>query len=359
MLDLRPSYAALKEEIDTAIAGVLERCDFIMGSEVTAFESDVAAYLNAGEALGVNSGTDALLIALEASGVGRGAEVITTPFSFFATAEAIATVGAEPVFVDIDGGSLNIDPHLVEAAVTPKTKAIIPVHLYGRPANVEALVAIGKARGLVVIEDCAQSFGSRIGGRKTGTFGDVGAFSFFPSKPLGGFGDGGMIVTNDADIAQKARALRSHGSIRKYFNERIGHNSRLDTIQAAILRVKLSHVDAWNDARRRVAHRYGELLAGIDGISTPEIVEGHVFHQYTIRIKNGRRDAVRASLGAAGIATMVYYPLPIDRLPIYMGRYGMFPQSLLASEEVLSLPIWPELPLQTQEFVAAKIRESC
>src|SRR5690606_6955787 len=258
---------------------------FIGGPEVDSFEKEAAAYLGAKHAVGVNSGTDALVIALRALGVGAGDEVITTPFSFFATAESISNVGAEPVFVDVDEATFNI---------APRTMAILPAHLYGRPADMDALMAVAERHGLKVVEDCAQSFGARYrGSRQTGTIGHVGAYSFFPSKNLGAYGDGGLIATDDDHIAEQARMLRAHGSKRKYHNEVLGYNSRLDALQAAFLRVKLPHVDAWNDGRRATARRYGELLADVPGVVTPQVVNGHVFHQYTVRLLGADRDQVQ------------------------------------------------------------------
>src|SRR5690554_750531 len=317
ILDLGPEIEQLWDELSAAFQRVMRSGQFIGGPEVQAFEREVADYLGVKHAVGVNSGTDALVIGLRALGVGAGDEVITTPFSFFATAESISNVGATPVFVDVDERTFNIDPGLIEAAITPRTKAILPVHLYGRPAEMDAILAVAERHGLKVIEDCAQSFGARYRGtRQTGTMGHVGAYSFFPSKNLGAFGDGGLVATDDDHIAEQARMLRAHGSKRKYHNEVLGYNSRLDALQAAFLRVKLPHVDAWNEGRRATARRYGELLADVPGVVTPEIVDGHVFHQYTVRLLGNDRDQVQKRLSDAGIGTMVYYPVPQDRLPV-------------------------------------------
>jgi dTDP-4-amino-4,6-dideoxygalactose transaminase len=343
ILDLRPEIDELRPEIMAAIGRVLDRTDFIMGEDVLLFEQEVAAYLGVKHAIGVNSGTDALVIALRALGIGPGDEVITTPFTFFATAESISSVGARPVFVDIDPATLNLDLALIEAAITERTRAIMPVHLYGNPVDMKRVMDLARQHGLKVVEDCAQSFGARWRGRQTGTFGDFGAYSFFPSKNLGAYGDGGLIATNDDALADTARMLRVHGSRKKYHNEVVGYNSRLDTIQAAILRVKLPHIERWNTHRREVARRYNEGLAGVEGIVTPEITEGHVFHQYTIRVQGGRRDQVQQALGEQGIGTMVYYPTPQDELPIYKGDYKVFEESSLAAREVLSLPIMHEV----------------
>jgi len=358
ILDLTPEIEALWDELNAAFQRVMRSGQFIGGPEVEAFEREAAAYLGVEHAIGVNSGTDALVIALRALGIGPGDEVITTPFSFFATAESISNVGAEPVFVDIDERTFNIDPTKIEAAITPRTKAILPVHLYGRPADMDAIAAIAERHGLKVIEDCAQSFGATWRGRKTGTIGDAGAYSFFPSKNLGAFGDAGLIATNDGDIAQRARMLRAHGSKRKYHNELLGYNSRLDALQAALLRAKLPHVDAWNEGRRVAAKRYGELIADVPGVTTPEIVDGHVFHQYTIRIQDADRDTVQRRLTEAGIGTMVYYPVPQDRLPVYRGKEGRCPISDTLARQVLSLPIGPTIPPEHQERVAEELRRS-
>lgn len=358
ILDLQPEISELWEEFEQAFQRVMRSGQFIIGPEVRAFESEAAAYLGVEHAVGVNSGTDALVIALRAAGVGPGDEVITSPFSFFATAESISNVGATPVFIDVDEGSFNLDTDLLEAAVTERTKAVLPVHLYGRPVAMDAVMAVARRHGLKVIEDCAQSFGAQYEGKHTGTIGDAGAFSFFPTKNLGAFGDGGLIATNDADLAATARKLRAHGSAKRYHNEMLGYNSRLDELQAAFLRVKLPRVDEWNSRRREVAARYDELLAGVDGVITPEIVDGHVFHQYTVRITGGRRDAVREALEAAGIATMVYYPIPQDRLPVYDGRFPRCAVSEGLAGEVLSLPIWPGIEVAVQRRVVSGLVEA-
>ncbi|MGH1397209.1 MAG: DegT/DnrJ/EryC1/StrS family aminotransferase [Trichormus sp.] len=359
VLDLKPQYDELKAEIQAAISRVLESGQFIMGPDVKLFEQEVAAYLGVRHAIAVNSGTDALVIGLRALGIGAGDEVITTPFSFFATAESISNVGAKPVFADISPETFNLDSTKIVEKITPQTKAIMPVHLYGNPAAMATILDIAQAHNLKVIEDCAQSFGARyygtdqeqyqeatrakITGKHTGTIGDVGAYSFFPSKNLGAYGDGGLIVTDNDQIAETARMLRVHGAKKKYHNEVLGYNSRLDTLQAAILRVKLPHIDKWNEGRRTVAKTYNQLLANVPDVVTPELANGHVFHQYTIRILNGKRDQVQKYLSAAGISTMIYYPVPQDQLPVYQGQYPANPVSDLLATEVLSLPIWPEL----------------
>ncbi len=357
ILDLKPQYHSIKAEIHTAIDRVLESGAFIMGPDVKLFEQEVAEYLGVKHAIGVNSGTDALVIGLRALGIGAGDEVITTPFSFFATAESISNVGAKPIFVDIDANTFNIDASQIESQITPRTKAIVPVHLYGRPANMGEIRAIATKYQLKIVEDCAQSFGAKYAGKQTGSIGDVGAFSFFPSKNLGAYGDGGLIATNDDRVAELARMLRAHGAQKKYHNEIIGYNSRLDTLQAAILRVKLPHIDKWNQGRQRVATAYQELLANIPGIIVPEVADGHVFHQYTIRVTDGRRDRVQADLATQGIGSMVYYPIPQDCLPVYQGHYPANVVSKLMAQEVLSLPIWAEMPQSTIELVAQTARQ--
>jgi dTDP-4-amino-4,6-dideoxygalactose transaminase len=370
ILDLKPQHEAIKEEIQAAIARVIDTCAFIMGPDVELFEQEVAQYLGVKYAIGVNSGTDALVIGLRALGIGIGDEVITTPFSFFATAESISNVGATPVFVDIQPDSFNIDPRLIEAKITPRTKAIMPVHLYGQPAAMSQIMDIAKAYDLKVIEDCAQSFGSRyqgdcsacedfcnsatkdqLKGKFTGTIGEVGAFSFFPSKNLGAFGDGGLIATNDDQVAELAKALRAHGAKKKYHNERLGYNSRLDTIQAAILRVKLPHIDRWNQSRRQAAQRYSDLFSSMSNVIAPEIAAGHVFHQYTVRLPGGRRDLIQQQLRENGVGSMVYYPIPQHKLPVYQGQHTICPISEQMGTEVLSLPIWPDLDPETIEVV--------
>lgn len=360
ILDLSPQIDALWPELTRAIEGVLKSGAFIMGPDVKAFEDEAAQYLGSKHAISCNSGTDALVLGLRALGIGAGDQVITTPFSFFATAESISMVGATPVFVDIDPLSYNINANLLEAAITPKTKAIMPVHLYGNPAAMDNIMAVAQKHNLKVIEDCAQSWGAKFrfaDGRvkHTGTIGDVGAYSFFPSKNLGAYGDGGLIATDDDTVAAKCRMLRVHGSAKKYHNEVLGYNSRLDSIQAAILRVKLPHIDKWNNARRAVAAYYNEQLAQLAGVVTPTITAGHVFHQYTIRITNNNRDHVQAALQKAGVQTMIYYPIPQDQLPVYGGKPGRFVQSDRAAREVLSLPIWPELTRDVQDHVVAAL----
>jgi len=358
VLDLQPEIEFLWDDLLSAIQGVLKSGQFIMGPNVNAFEQEMAAYLSVKHAIGVNSGTDALVIGLRAAGIGPGDEVITTPFTFFATAEAISILGATPVFVDIDPQTFNIDPGLIEPAISSRTRAILPVHLFGRAAAMDPIMALAAKHNLKVIEDTAQAIGAEFKGKKLGAIGDAGCFSFFPSKNLGAFGDAGLIATNSDQLAAAARMLRVHGSKQKYFNETIGYNSRLDELQAAILRVKLPYIDRWNEARRQAAANYQTLLSGLPGLVAPAPDAGHVFHQYTVRIGTGRRDFVQQHLAASGIGTMVYYPLPLHRLPVYAGSEASCPTAETLATEVLSLPLWPELAPALQEQVAEALRQA-
>ena len=376
ILDLAPQHDALWPELTAAFERVARSGVFIGGDEVAAFEAEAAAFLGARHAVGLNSGTDALVIALRALGVGPGDEVVTSPFSFFATAEAISHVGATPVFADVDEATFMLDPAAAEAAVTERTRAIIPVHLYGGVAQMSRLAAVAERAGAALVEDCAQSFGAvyagdcvgcggehcdaghraHFAGRQTGTLGAVGCYSFFPSKNLGAFGDAGLLATDDDALAREARKLRAHGGLKKYHNEAVGYNSRLDALQAALLRVKLPHVAEANAARRAAAARYGALLADVVGVVAPRVAPGHVFHQYTVRIPDGRRDAVHDALAAADVQTMVYYPVPIHRLPVYRNAgYPSFPVAERLAGEVLSLPIGPMIAEADQARVVAAL----
>jgi len=372
MLDLSGEITELWEELNAAIQRVLRSGRFILGPEAEAFEREAADYLGVSHAVGVNSGTDALIIGLRALGVGPGDEVITTPFSFFATAESICLVGAQPVFVDIDERTFNIDPRLIEAAISERSRAIIPVHLFGLPAAMDDIMAIAGRHGLKVIEDCAQAFGasyhpkkSDLGkagassrssnGKRIGGIGDVGAFSFYPTKNLGAYGDGGLLVTDDEEVAARARMLRNHGSKGRYRHEMLGYNSRLDELQAAILRVKLPYVDNWNRLRRRVAAHYNRQLAGVPQLQTPIISKGHIFHQYTLRLLIGSRGELQKHLKRNGIDTIPYYPSPIDAQPAIDAR-AVAPRSRLLADQVLSLPIWPSLPQEDSDYVTNTIR---
>ena len=353
MLDLGPQVETHWEELNRAIQGVLRSTRFILGPEEQAFEQEAAHFLGTRHAIGCNSGTDALFLSLRALGIGPGDEVITTPFTFFATAEAISHVGATPVFVDVDRATMNLDPALIERAITPRTRALLPVHLFGRPCELGAMLDLASRYRLKLVEDCAQSFGARYRGRATGTLGHMGCYSFFPSKNLGAYGDGGLIATDDDVLADSVRALRSHGSRKKYHNEAVGYNSRLDELQAAILRVKLPHLETWNADRVRVARNYQRLLAGHPGLELPEVVEGHVFHQYTVRV-SGNRDRLQARLAEQGVETMVYYPVPCHRLKLYLDSHGHVacPNAERLCAEVISLPIWPEMAEAQQAEVA-------
>lgn len=374
VLDLKPQYQQLKAEIDQAIASVLESTQFVLGPEVKLLESEIANYLGVKHAIGVNSGTDALIIALRALNIGAGDEVITTSFSFYATAESISLVGAKPIFADIQEDSFNIDPSKIKDKITNKTKAIIPVHLYGQPVAMTQILNIAQEYGLKVIEDCAQAFGAvyygdcigchqscddnqrqKITGKYVGGIGDVGAFSFYPTKNLGAYGDGGMIVTNNDDIAELSQMLRVHGAKKNYHNELLGYNSRLDSLQACVLRVKLKYIDKWNQARRNIAENYNQLLANNPNIITPNITKGHVFHQYTIRVTNGKRDQLKNYLANLGIGSMIYYPIPQDQLPVYKQQYQPNSITMKLAEEVLSLPIFPELSSEKVAEVAQAI----
>ncbi len=354
IIDLKPHIEDLWDELNEAIQGVLRSGHFIMGPNVKAFEEEIAEYLGVKHAVGVNSGTDALVIGLEAAGVGPGDEVITTPFTFFATAEAISQVGATPVFVDIEPDTFNLDPALIADAVTPRTKAILPVHLYGHPAEMDEIMSIAEEYRLSVLEDTAQAFGAEYKGKKVGSIGDAGCFSFFPTKNLGAFGDGGMITTNQDSIAERARELRAHGGKDKYYNTAIGHNSRLDEIQAAILRVKLRRVDAWNAKRRQAAEEYSQLLADARILAIPSEKPGckHVFHQYTVRVERTKREAVLQRLSKGCITGMVYYPTPLHHLPVYSRVSGSYRVAEATSSKVISLPIWPEIDSNVQRLVA-------
>ena len=363
-LDLRAQFATIHEEVMQAVNQVFESQHFILGPEVKQLEQEVAAKLGAKFAVGCASGTDALILALLAAGIGEGDEVITTPFSFIATAGTIAYVGAKPVFVDIDPVTFNINPALVEAAITPRTRAIMPVHLFGLPADLDPILAIAKARKLAVIEDAAQAIGSRYGGRYVGTFGGYGCFSFFPSKNLGGAGDGGLITTEDAQTAERLQMLRVHGSKKKYYHEMIGTNSRLHALQAAVLRVKLRHLDDWQKGRQNRADRYRRLFAeaGLtSAISVPPQPSSkyeHVYNQFTIR--SPHRDELKAHLHSAGIPSEIYYPLclHLQEAFAYLGyKAGSFPESEKASGEVLSLPVYPELPDAQQDRVVRAIAD--
>lgn len=344
MVDLKAQYAELRAEIEAGLADVFDSCAFILGPNVQGFEQAAAAYLGVRHAIGCASGTDALHLALRAAGVKEGDEVITTAFTFFATVEAICYTGAKPAFVDIEPKTFNIDPAAIERAITSKTAAILPVHLFGQPCDMAAIQAIADRHGLKIVEDCAQSFGARIGARHTGSFGLAGGFSFFPSKNLGGYGDGGLVTTNDDAAAESIRQLRNHGSKVRYYHDVIGYNSRLDEIQAVFLRAKLKHIDRYNRERRRVARLYSQLLADLP-VMTPfaDGVGEHVYHQYTLLSE--RRDDIQTALQAVGIASAIYYPVPLHRQNVFKEEYAgvHLPVTEDVARRCLSLPIYPEL----------------
>jgi len=363
-LDLKAQFASIRSEVMAAISGVLESQLFILGPEVRQFENEIAAKLGAKFAIACASGTDALILALMASEIGPGDEVITTPFSFVATAGSIAQVGARPVFVDIEPVSFNIDVRNIEAAITPKTRAIVPVHLFGLPADLQPILDVATARKLLVIEDAAQAIGSRYGEKFAGTIGNFGCFSFFPSKNLGAAGDGGLITTNDPAMADRLRMIRVHGSSSKYLHEIQGINSRLDALQAAILRVKLRHLDGWAEGRTKRAQRYRSLFEqkGLTRFVRYPVVPApalhHVYNQFTIRAE--RRDELKEFLLKNGIPTEIYYPLCLHLQKAFSAfgyRAGQMPIAEKASEEVLSLPVFPELTDEQQDAVVAGIAD--
>lgn len=358
MVDLKTQYHHLKDEIDQAVLDAIESSQFILGPNVTALEKEAAEYLGTPHAVGCASGTDALHLAILAAGIGPGDEVITSPFTFIATAEAICYAGATPVFVDIDPRTFNLDPTLIEAAITPATKAIIPVHLFGQPADMEPIEAVCRIHSLLLIEDCAQSFGATVNGRQTGTIGSLGCFSFFPSKNLGCYGDGGMVTCATAELAEKVKVLRNHGSKMRYHHSTIGFNSRLDDIQAAILRVKLRRIDEFNTGRRRVAHLYSELLKDVATVPFEDGKGIHVYHQYTLL--TDKRDAIMAKLSEQQIASAVYYPIPLHKQEVFAQTCSGI--SLPVAEDVasrcMSLPVYPEMPEDSVRLVAAAVREA-
>ena len=360
-LNLEKQYQSIKKEIDTAIKKILDSSNFIGGNEVESFEKEVAKFCGSKYAISLNSGTDALFLALKALGIRSGDEVITTPFTFFATAEAIANTGAKPVFADIKSDTFNISSELVEGLITPRTKAILPVHLFGQVADMESIMKIANKHKIKVIEDAAQSFGAEYKKKKAGAIGDIGCFSFFPSKNLGAYGDGGMAVTNDQKIAATINLLKNHGSSSydKYKNLVLGTNSRLDTIQAAILRVKLKYINKWNKARIKIAQYYNKHLQGVIGITTPN-VDNNIFHQYTIRLHSEQvRNGLREYLQKAKIPTMIYYALPLHLQPAfkYFGnKVGDFPEAEKAAREVLSLPIYPELKRLEMDYIVRNVK---
>ena len=363
LLDLRAQYRAIRAEIMAALESVCDEQAFILGARVADLEKDMQHYVGTAHAVGVASGTDAILLSLMACGVRAGDEVVTVPYTFFATAGSISRLGAKPVFVDIKPDSYNMDPALIEKAITPRTKAIMPVHLFGQCAEMEPILQSTAQRKIPVIEDAAQAIGAARGSRNAGAIGQLGCFSFFPSKNLGGFGDGGMITTNDPDLADRVRMLRVHGSREKYVHEMIGLNSRLDALQAAVLRVKLTHLEEWTKGRQRNAVRYESLFKDadlLDRVTLPIITAGnrHVFNQFVIRVP--QRDQLRAFLKSKGVGTEVYYPIPLHLQPCYRDlgyRAGAFPHAERAAQETLALPIYAELTADQQAYAVETIKK--
>lgn len=364
LLDLKEQNEALRPEVEAALGRVLDANAFILGDEVAAFEKELAEYCNAAYAIGCASGSDALVLAMMALDIGPGDEVITTPYSFFATVSAITRVGATPVFVDIDAVDMNLDVSLIEAKITERTKAIEPVHLFGQCADMTALQNIAAQHGLHLVEDAAQAIGSEENGRRAGSIGDIGCFSFYPSKNLGGMGDGGILTTNDEQIASRLKALRVHGAEKRYHHRWIGLNSRLDGFQGAILRVKLPHLDGWTDRRRENADRYRQAFADkglLEFITVPTELEGrkHIYNQFVIRVRN-RRDELKAFLAEKGVGTDIYYPIPLhlQECFAYLGyKKGDMPESEKAAADTLALPIYPELGADKLEYVVDSIAE--
>jgi dTDP-4-amino-4,6-dideoxygalactose transaminase len=369
-LDLKRQYQAIGADVNAAVLEVLASGAYIGGPNVVSFERQFATYIGTSECVGCNSGTDALYLALRAMNIGAGDEVITTPFTFIATAETISAVGATPVFVDIDIATLNLDLSQLAAAITPRTRAIMPVHLFGNPLDMTKLMSIATQHDLIVIEDCAQATGAKWNGKQVGSIGHFGCFSFFPTKNLGACGDGGAVTLNHPQLAADLRMFREHGSRQRYYHEAIGINSRLDAIQAAILQVKLPHLDRWNQQRAAVAAGYQKLLGNIPNIITPQPTLGgeSAWNQYTIRVVAPAdkepatyRDRVRTSLQEAGVISMIYYPLPLHLQSVYQDLgypSGKFPVTELVSHQVLSLPMFPELTPEEQQRVVYALKDA-
>jgi dTDP-4-amino-4,6-dideoxygalactose transaminase len=357
MVNLKAQYAEIKDEIEQGFAETLSNCWFILGPNVQAFEKEAAEYLGLKHAIACASGTDALHLALLAEGIGPGDEVITSAFTFIATAEAIKYVGATPVFVDIDPGTFNITPDNIEKAITTNTKAIMPVHLFGQPADLPAIQTICRKHNLKLIEDCAQSFGASIGGKQTGSFGDASGFSFFPSKNLGCYGDGGLVTTNCDQTAAKIRQLRNHGSDVRYYHDVIGYNSRLDELQAVVLRAKLKRIDQYNQARRHAAHLYSALLADLP-VSSPyeDGIGEHVYHQYTLLCE--RREDIMSALQEKQIASAIYYPVPLHKQNVFKAEYVNvdLPVTEAVAARCISLPICSSLRDESIEEIVAVVR---
>jgi len=358
LINLKAQYLSIKEEIDKAIEDVLASGQYILGPNVTDFEREIAEYCGTKFAIGVANGTDALVLCLDAYGIGPGDEVITSPYSFFATAEAISRVGAKPVFVDIDEDCYNIDVEKIKNKITKSTKAILPVHLFGQLALMDKIMDIANCNDLIVIEDACQAIGASYKGRKAGSWGNAGCFSFFPTKNLGGYGDGGMITTSDEEFADRVKILRAHGSRTKYFNEVIGYNSRLDELQAAILRVKLKYLDVWNEARKKGAQRYNDFLSELD-IKLPQAVKeaDHIYHLYIIRHKE--REKITKSLKERGIGCGIYYPVPLHQQTAYQGCFtkDFMPVVEAVSRETFAIPLFPEMNDEQFTFVVEQLSE--
>lgn len=359
LLDLKVQYKSIESEIDKAVKDVMLSSRFIMGPNVKKLEEEIAEFTGVKYGIGVGNGTDALLIALRALGIGDGDEVITTPFTFFASAETTSLLGATPVFADIDENTLCIDPDSIEEKITDKTKAIIPVHIFGQMCDMDRIMEIAKKHNLYVIEDACQAIGAEYKGKRAGSIGHIGAYSFFPTKNLGGYGDGGMIVTNDEKLSEKMKMLRVHGSKIKYHHEMIGYNSRLDEIQAAILRVKLRHLEEWNNLRNKKAHYYNELLKDVDVITPFEDPNGkHVYHMYVVKSK--KRDELVEYLKENGVGTGIYYPVPVHMQKTYkhLGyKEGDLPVAERACTMTLALPLFPEITKEQQEYVVSVIKK--
>lgn len=363
LLDLGRQHAPLKDQVVDALSRIWDTGAFILGPDVKQLEANVAQYCRVGHAIGCASGSDALLLALMALGIGPGDEVILPSFTFFATASAVTRLGARPVFADIDPATFNLAPREVERLLRPATKAILPVHLFGQCADMDAIGRIAQSAGVPIVEDCAQAIGAEFAGRRAGSMGRIGCFSFYPSKNLGGAGDGGVITTNDEALAHKLRLLRVHGMEPRYYHKVVGINSRLDSFQAAVLNVKFPHLDRWSDARAANARRYGELFAaaGLDGVlGLPrQATRGrHVWNQYVVRVPGGRRDRLRAFLAEAKIGTEIYYPLGLHAQECFrhLGyAVGDLPETERAAQEVVALPIFPELTAEEQQFVVDRI----
>lgn len=373
-LDLTQQFQTISAEVNAAVLAVLASGQYINGPVVQRFEQAFAQYIGTSDCVGCNSGTDALYLALRAYDIGAGDEVITTPFTFIASAEVVSMTGATPVFVEVEPDTFNLDLARLEAAITPRTKAIIPVHLFGQPVDMTRLMAIAHAHNLLVIEDCAQAAGAEWAGQKVGSIGHVGCFSFFPTKNLGACGDGGAVTTADGAIAARLRMLREHGSRVRYYHDEVGMTSRLDALQAAILHIKLRHLDAWNAARQSVADRYSQLLQPLPGVVAPQPPAGgkSVWHQYTIRLtdipprfdpasQGNYRDTVRQRMQQQGVNSMIYYPIPLHLQVVYASlghSVGSFPITEQLCQEVLSLPMYPELTAEQQEQVVYALKDS-